>query len=357
MTDPNIGRYARQVSLPELGAVGQRRLASSRALVVGAGGLGTPAALYLAAAGVGTIGLVDGDRVEASNLHRQILYGPDDVGTYKTRAAARALRRQNPDVEVVQHREWLDATNAERLIGEYDVVLDGTDTFGSRYVVNDACVRTGTPDVLASVSRFEGQISVLAADGGPCYRCLFPEPPPAGLVPSCADGGVLGVVPGVLGVAQASEALKVLLGIGEPLVGRLWVLDLFGASSRTITFERDPACPACGDAPKREAPPEVRAVSAESVRRELERGAVTVLDVRTAAERGVRRIEPSVWIPVDELADRIGELDPAAAVAVVCESGVRSARAADLLARNGFENVADVRGGMRAWAAMADARA
>lgn len=242
-------RYARQVRLPEFGAQGQQKLAEARVLVVGLGGLGSPAALYLAAAGVGTLGLVDYDIVDATNLHRQVIHGTPDVGRSKLQSAAERLTAINPDVRLEPHDEAFDASNARRLVEAYDIVLDGTDNFPTRYLVNDACVMTRTPNVYGSIFRFEGQASVFAVGDGPCYRCLHPEPPPPGLIPNCAEAGVLGVLPGIIGTIQATEAIKLITGIGETLVGRLLLYDALRMKVRDITLPRDPDCPVCGDMP------------------------------------------------------------------------------------------------------------
>src|SRR5688572_14058725 len=241
-----MSRYARQIKLPEIGAAGQDKLRASSVLIIGAGGLGSPSALYLAAAGIGRIGLVDFDRVDVTNLHRQILYGTSDVGVPKLEAAAVRLRDLNPDVRVETHDARLTSENALELIAQYDIVVDGTDNFATRYLVNDACVLLGKPNVYGSIFRFDGQASVFCTAEGPCYRCLYPEPPPPGMVPSCAEGGVLGVLPGLIGTLQATEAIKLILGVGEPLIGRLTLVDALGAQWRTVKVRRNPKCPACG---------------------------------------------------------------------------------------------------------------
>ena len=350
-------RYARQLALPEIGTPGQARLKGSSVLVVGAGGLGAPVALYLAAAGVGHLGLVDWDEVEASNLHRQVLYGHEDIGRPKALAAARRLRSLNPCVEVETHEHRLDPSNARTLISSYDVVVDGTDTFASRYLINDACIAEGVPDVYASVYRFEGQASVWGYGGGPCYRCLFDEPPPAGLAPSCDEGGVLGVLPGVMGLVQATETLKVLLGIGETLAGRLLVFDALAMQFRTLRVSRNPSCPACGSGapspPDSSRPmPDVPEISVTDLHRMREEGqAPFLLDVRQPDEYAVANLEGSL-IPLKELPDRLGELeshrsDPI--LVVHCRSGARSAKAVELLRAHGFENAVNLRGGILAW--------
>ena len=248
-TDEQIHRYGRQIILPEIGGAGQSKLLQSRVLLVGAGGLGSPNALYLGAAGVGTLGLIDDDVVEASNLHRQVVHGTADLGRNKVDSAADTVRGINPDVNVITYKQRITSANALDIIGEYDLVVDGCDSFATRYLVNDACIMLGKPNIYGSIFRFEGQASVFIPGQGPCYRCLFPEPPPAGMVPSCQEAGVLGILPGILGLIQANEAVKVLLGIGKPLSGRLLLFDALGMEFRTMTVRRNPDCPVCGDHP------------------------------------------------------------------------------------------------------------
>ena len=348
-------RYHRQSILPEVGAEGQARLAAASVLVVGAGGLGSPALTYLAAAGVGRLGVVDFDRVEESNLHRQTLYAMGDVGHAKTVVAAQRLRDLNPLVEVVEHAERLDAGNAERLVGAYGLVLDGTDTFATRYLVSDASVLTGTPNVYASVDRFEGQASVFGAPGGPCYRCLFPEPPPAGLVPNCAEGGVLGVLPGLLGTIQATEALKLILGVGRPLVGRLLLLDALSMETRTLEVPHDPDCPVCGDHPSithaLPMPPSVPEITVQDYKKRVDAGdAPFLLDVREPDEYEGANLGGAL-IPLGELPDRLGEIAEHRdeEVVVHCRSGGRSAKAVELLRQNGFSGAKNLKGGIHAW--------
>jgi adenylyltransferase/sulfurtransferase len=362
-------RYSRHLALPEVGMGGQARLKGGSVLLVGAGGLGAPAALYLAAAGVGRLGLVDSDRVEASNLQRQVLYGDADVGHLKLEAAKKRLAELNPSTEVVTHPTRLGPENALDLVRGYEVVLDGTDSFATRYLVNDACVLAGVPDVFASISRFEGQASVLAAAGGPCYRCIFEAPPPPELVPSCAEGGVLGVLPGLLGIIQATEALKLLLGIGEPLIGRLLTVDALGMRFRTFRVEKNPDCPVCG----RRAPSatldiptitcssspmaSVPEISVRDFHRMRERGEPPfLLDVRRPDEYVVANMGGAL-IPLDELPGRIGELESHRGdelIVVHCRSGSRSARAVELLRQHGFTNVANLKGGILAWSEEVD---
>lgn len=363
-------RYARQSLLPEVGAAGQARLRAASVLLVGMGGLGVPVATYLAAAGVGRLRLVDPDVVDETNLHRQPLYATSDVGRRKVDVAAERLRALNPDVEIEAVPQWLEASTALEHIQTCDLVADGTDTFAARYLVNDACVIGGRPNVFASVNRFDGMASVFNAsrsDGarGPCYRCLFPEPPPAGSVPSCAEGGVLGVLPGLLGLVQATEALKLLLGIGDSLAGRLLRVDALGASFQTLVVERDPACPVCGDAPTILSPsdtaaacgtppmssvPEITVHEYKALRDGSE--PPFLLDVRQPEEYEQANLDGAL-IPLGELADRIGELDghrADAQIVVQCRSGGRSAKAVELLQAHGFTNVVNLQGGILGWA-------
>jgi len=363
-------RYSRHLMLPEVGVEGQRRLKAARVLAIGVGGLGSPAALYLAAAGVGTLGLVDFDLVEVSNLQRQVLHGTPDVGRSKIESAAARLHALNPHVRVERHDTRLTSANALALFGEYDVILDGTDNFATRYLVNDACVLAGKPNAYGSIFRFEGQASVFAVRGGPCYRCLHPEPPPPGLVPSCAEAGVLGVLPGIIGTIQAAETLKLILGAGESLVGRFLVFDALRMRFRELRLPRDPDCPACGDRPTiRElmdydeycggappASPEPEPgerpfdVTPGDLQARLGRGAdVFVLDVREPHEFDICRIEGARLIPLGDLPHRIGELPAGAELAVVCRSGARSATAVRFLRARGFARAQNLRGGMLAW--------
>lgn len=361
-------RYARHLILPEVGIEGQERLKASSALVVGLGGLGSPVAWYLAGAGVGRIGLVDFDEVDASNLQRQTLHLHTDIGRKKTVSAAEKLRAYNPYIEIVEHDAHLSAENALGLIREYDVVADGTDNFTTRYLVNDACVMLGKPNAYASIFRFEGQASVFAAPGGPCYRCLYPEPPPPGSVPSCAEAGVLGVLPGILGAIQGNEVLKLLLGVGEPLVGRLLFFDALKAEARCFEVERDPSCPVCGERPTIHtlhdtivscSPPRtqtltrVQSVPPSVLRERLAAGAV-LLDVREPEELLVSKLEPCRHIPMDEIPQRIGELDPAQEILVLCRVGARSEEVAEYLMRRGFKSVYNVEGGINAYAREVD---
>jgi adenylyltransferase/sulfurtransferase len=359
------GRYDRQVILPELGAAGQERLARGRVLIVGAGGLGSPAALYLAAAGVGRIGLVDFDLVDETNLQRQVLYGTSDVGRPKLEVAAARLRSMNPDLIVDLHPEAFGPANARSLVSACDVVIDGTDNFPTRYLVNDACVMTRTPNVYGSVFRFDGQASVFAMENGPCYRCLHPEPPPAGLIPSCAEAGVLGVLPGVIGMIQATEAIKLIAGIGEPLVGRLLLYDAARMRFREIGLPRDPACPVCGDHPVItelfaydqvcEPATATRAIERDMTASELRAWKAAghphvLVDVREAREHAAGAIEGSLLIPLGQLASRAGGLPNDRPIVAYCQSGGRSARAVALLRDLGRE-AHNLTGGYVGWRA------
>jgi adenylyltransferase/sulfurtransferase len=357
-------RYSRHITLPEVGLEGQERLKAARVLCIGAGGLGSPAVLYLAAAGVGTLGLVDFDAVDLSNLQRQIIHGTSDVGRPKLDSARDRALDINPHVTIEAHPTSITIANALELVSAYDVVLDGTDNFPTRYLVNDACVIAGRPNAYGSIFRFEGQASVFAAPGGPCYRCLHPEPPPPNLIPSCAEGGVLGVLPGIIGTIQATEAIKLILGVGEPLIGRFLVYDALRMRFRELKLPRDPDCPVCGDHPRiRElqaydqtcttaqtmthAPDDMTVLELKS---RMDAGAPPVIvDVREPHEFRICRIQGAILIPLSELAGRTGELDPAAEIVLQCRSGARSARATALLRDLGFTRVRNLAGGILAW--------
>lgn len=354
-------RYARQVLLPEFGRDGQRRLSEARVLLVGVGGLGSPAALYLAAAGVGTLGLVDYDDVDETNLHRQIIHGTADVGRPKLQSAADRLQAINPLVTLELHNTAFDTSNARRLVDAYDIVIDGTDNFPTRYLVNDACVMTRTPNVYGSIFRFEGQASVFAAAGGPCYRCLHPEPPPAGLIPNCAEAGVLGVLPGIIGTIQATEAVKLLTGIGEPLIGRLLLYDALRMKFRDITLSRDPECPVCGDAPT--ITTLVAYDQACDVRETHMKDEMTVdelhqwresghphmlIDVREPFEHAAASITGAILIPMGEVMSQLDALPTDKTVVVQCQSGGRSARVTAALRAKGYDAV-NLVGGIQAW--------
>lgn len=351
-----LRRYSRHLLIPEIGIEGQRRLARSRVLCVGAGGLGSPLLQYLAAAGVGRIGIVDDDVVDESNLQRQTIYGTAQIGTPKAVTAAQRVKELNPLVAVDPIGVRLDASNARDLVRLYDVIADCTDSFESRYLIGDACYLEAKPDVYSSIFRFDGQVSVFTR-GGPCYRCLFPQPPPAQSVPSCAEGGVLGVVAGITGTFAANETLKVLLGIGEPLVGRLALIDALGGRVREVTFERDPECAICGDAPSiREVCAQPEAQSPE-VGDEIESQQLTevlrshvLLDVREPHEAVLGSIEGALQIPASELPSRLHELDATLSYVVACRVGAKSLWAARLLRDAGFR-VVHLRGGLLAYAA------
>ena len=360
-----IRRYSRHLILPEFGARGQKKLKASRVLVVGAGGLGSPAAMYLAAAGAGTLGIVDFDIVDHSNLQRQILHGTPDVGRPKIDSAVDKLRALNPEVKVVPHPVHLTSENALELFKDYDVILDGTDNFATRYLINDACVLLGRPNVSASVFRFEGQISIFAAKGGPCYRCLYPEPPPPGLVPSCGEGGVLGIVPGVVGTLQATETIKLLAGLGEPLIGRLLLFDALEMTFRQLKVRKSPTCALCGPSPSitrlidyehfcgTRAPPPgtVNDVTPTWLQERLNgKEPLQLIDVREPGEREINQIDGSTFIPLADLKTRYTELSKTQDIVVFCKVGERSAKAVELLQRIGFTRVFNLAGGVARWA-------
>lgn len=360
-------RYARHLTIPDVGLEGQKRLKAAKVLCVGAGGLGSPVTMYLAAAGIGEIGLVDFDRVDFSNLQRQILHATGDVGKLKTDSAFERLAGINPEVKVTSYKEAMNDQNAASIAEPYDLIIDGTDNFTTRYLTNDLAVLTGKPNVYGSIYRFEGQVTIFAPHlGGPCYRCLFPEPPEPGQVPSCAEGGVLGVLPGVIGCLQANEAIKLILGIGEPMIGRLLHFDALSFRFREIKLRRDPECAVCGEEPTiqelkeivfncemRE--PTLREIDVHQLKDRLENNrSLVLLDVREPAEVEVGKIEQSVVIPLGELPDRVGELDPDAETIVHCKAGGRSAKALAILNESGFIDACHVQGGITAWAAEID---
>jgi adenylyltransferase/sulfurtransferase len=381
-------RYSRHLILPEVGLEGQRKLKAARVLCVGAGGLGSPVALYLAAAGVGTIGIVDYDVVDLSNLQRQILHTTADIGRPKLESAKNKITAMNPEVKVETYNEPLSSKNALEIFKGYDVVLDGTDNFPTRYLVNDACVLLGIPNAYGSIFRFEGQASVFGAKDGPCYRCLYPEPPPPGLVPSCAEGGVLGVLPGIIGMIQATEAVKIILGIGEPLIGRFVIYDALKMRFRELKLRKDPDCPVCGthptvkelidyeqfcgvpavessESPVAPPPGTSRASSMgpggvpEMTAKELkawmdENPRLQVLDVREPFEAQISRIEGATLIPLGELPKRYQELDPSRALVVHCKVGGRSAKAVQFLKDHGFPQAINLKGGILAWSDQVD---
>jgi adenylyltransferase/sulfurtransferase len=378
LNNDEVRRYSRHLIMPEVGVEGQRKLKKAKVLCIGAGGLGSPASLYLAAAGVGTLGLVDFDAVDFSNLQRQILYSTEDVGRPKLKAASDRLRGLNPNIRIISHETALNSTNALDIFRDYDIIVDGADNFPTRYLVNDACVLSGKPNVYGSIFRFDGQVSIFATKGGPCYRCLYPEPPPPGLVPSCAEGGVLGVLPGVVGTIQATEAIKLILGVGDSLVGRLLLFDALQMKFRTLKLQRDPACPVCGDDPTVKQlidseqfcgiTPAVKAadsgklpaeleVTVGQLKERLDRQDVFLLDVREPREYDICRIEGSTLIPLGELPKRLTELPRGADapdIVIHCKSGVRSAKAVNLLRSEGFDRVQNLRGGILEWIARID---
>ena len=372
LTQEEIKRYSRHLIMPEVGIDGQRALKASSVLCIGAGGLGSPAAMYLAAAGVGRIGIVDFDVVDYSNLQRQLLHGTPDVGRSKLQSARDRLQALNPHVHVDTYETSLSSENALKLFEPYDVILDGTDNFPTRYLVNDASVISGKPNAYGSIFRFEGQASVFGAKGGPCYRCLYPEPPPPGLVPSCAEGGVLGVLPGIIGVIQATESIKLMLGIGEPLIGRFLIYDALKMRFRELKLRKDPECPVCGTSPTvtalidyeqfcgvrpepQGAPAAGTAVpeweiTAVELKRRLDAGDdVVILDVREPNEYQINRIQGSTLIPLGELPRRYQELDPDRDMVAHCKMGARSAKAQEFLRSVGFARVKNLRGGILEW--------
>ncbi|MDO8502407.1 MAG: molybdopterin-synthase adenylyltransferase MoeB [Gemmatimonadaceae bacterium] len=372
LSGDELRRYGRHLVLPAVGTQGQRKLKAARVLLVGVGGLGSPAALYLAAAGVGTIGMVDFDVVDITNLHRQVIHGTSDIGRPKLDSAADRIRDVNPNVHVEQFDTALSSENALAIARDFDVIVDGTDNFPTRYLVNDTCVILGKPNAFGSVLRFEGQASVFATPDGPCYRCLFREPPPAGLVPSCAEAGVLGVLPGLVGIIQATEAIKLILGRGEPLIGRLLLIDALSMQFRTIELRRDPQCPACGTHEIRElidyeafcgvtrdgarAPePVIRDIAPRELAERISRGDdIQLVDVREEWEWQIARLPGARLIPLSQLEDAIGSLDPSREVVLYCKSGIRSLHAAEELADAGFSRLANLSGGILRWSADVD---
>ena len=366
LSPAELSRYSRHILLEEIGVAGQQRLAAARVLAIGAGGLGSPAALYLAAAGVGTLGVADLDRVEEHNLQRQLLHDTGSVGEATVASAARRLRALNPHVRVVEQADGITAANAVGIFSNYDVIVDGTDNFSARYVNNDAAFFARRPLVFGSVFKFEGQVSVFApARGGPCYRCLFPTPPAAGSVPGCGEAGVLGALCGVIGSLQALETIKLLTGIGDPLVGRLLTYDALGQSFGTLSFARDPACPLCGErpvirsvespvsAPPREHPLELSVVDA---RRHLESaGAPAMLiDVREPWETQICRVAGSMLIPMRQIPESLGTLPRDRHLLILCHHGARSQQVTDFLRARGFPAVSNIAGGINAWAEQLD---
>jgi sulfur-carrier protein adenylyltransferase/sulfurtransferase len=364
LTQAELIRYSRHLLLPGVGMEGQQRLKAASVLIVGAGGLGSPSAMYLAAAGVGTIGLVEFDRVEASNLQRQIIHGTGQVGQPKLDSARHRLHQINPHVEVRPFATRLTSENAMEILRDFDIVLDGSDNFPTRYLINDACVLLEKPYVYGSIFQFDGQVSLFDAKEGPCYRCLFAEPPPAGLVPSCAEGGVLGVLPGIVGSIQALEAIKWILGTGETLRGRLFLVDALRMKTREIALRKDPGCPACGTNPTITAlidydafcgmngnPAGRREIEPAELKAELanERD-VQLVDVRELSEWNIVHIKGAQLIPLTSLSNSLGMLDPGRSIVTYCHHGVRSMQALEILERAGFQNIRSLRGGVDAWA-------
>ena len=367
LSNQEVARYSRHLIMPEVGMDGQLKLKAASVLCIGAGGLGSPVALYLGAAGVGRIGIVDFDVVDYSNLQRQIIHGTPDVGRPKLESARDRLTEINPEVTVVTHDVALSSANAIDLLSGYDIIVDGTDNFPTRYLVNDACVILGKPNVYGSIFRFEGQVSVFATKDGPCYRCLYPEPPPPGLVPSCAEGGVLGILPGVIGTIQATEAVKLIIGIGEALINRFMIYDALRMRFRDLKLKKDPECPVCGENPTITdlidyeqfcgiTPPvaseisEGNEVTVEDLKARLDANdGVFLLDVREPQEFEICRIPGSTLIPLGGLPHRLTELEGHDDMIVHCKSGVRSAKAVKLLREAGFSKAKNLRGGILAW--------
>ena len=371
LTNEEILRYSRHLIMPEVGMEGQVRLKSATVLCIGAGGLGSPLALYLVAAGVGTLGIVDFDVVDYTNLQRQIIHSTSDVGRPKLDSAAEKLKSINPFVNIRKFEARLTSDNALELFKEFDIIADGTDNFPTRYLVNDACVLTGKPNVYGSIFRFEGQASVFATELGPCYRCLYPEPPPPGLVPSCAEGGVLGILPGLVGVIQATEAIKLILGKGDSLIGRLLLVDALGMKFRELKLRKNPDCPACGTHPTitklidyqefcgirgEEAEAEVTTadIQVEALKKRLDRGDdLFILDVREPHEYQISNLG-GYLIPLGDLPKRVNELDSSKEIVAHCRSGGRSAKAVNFLRQAGFKKVHNLAGGILAWAERID---
>ena len=374
LTVDELSRYARHLILPDVGMEGQQKLKAAHVLCVGTGGLGSPLALYLAAAGVGTLGLVDFDVVDASNLQRQIIHSTKDIGRSKLDSAQEKLLALNPALNLIKHETMLKSENALEILKDYDIVADGTDNFPTRYLVNDACVLLGKPNVFGSVFRFEGQASVFATREGPCYRCLYPEPPPPGLVPNCAEGGVLGILPGLVGVIQATEAIKLILGKGEPLIGRLLLVDALAMRFRELKLRKNPLCPVCGTnptvtqlvdyqqfcgiAPETQQEQTVKngipQISVRELKRRLDAGeGLFILDVREPNEYQIANLGGTL-IPMNDVPRRLAEIDRNREIVVQCKSGGRSQRVAEFLAQSGYSNVKNLAGGIHAWADQID---
>ncbi len=377
LTKDEILRYSRHLIIPEVGIDGQQKLKAAKVLLIGAGGLGAPLGLYLAAAGVGRIGLVDFDVVDFTNLQRQVIHSTKDVGRNKIDSAAEKMQGINPNLQIVKHEVALSSENALDILKDYDIVVDGTDNFPTRYLVNDACVLLGKPNVYGSIFRFEGQATIFATEGGPCYRCLYPEPPPPGLVPSCAEGGVLGILPGTIGLIQATETVKLILGIGEPLIGRLLLYDALGMKFRELKLRKNPECPICGDhrtitklidyhqfcgvpspkdaAPVQETEMNEGEIDVVELKQKIDRGdKFTLIDVREPHEYKICSIPGARLIPLGEFPQHVGEFNPEDDIVIHCRSGMRSAKACDVLRRAGFEHVRNVVGGILAWSDKVD---
>jgi sulfur-carrier protein adenylyltransferase/sulfurtransferase len=374
LTTDELARYSRHLILPEVGEEGQRKLKAAKVLCVGTGGLGSPLAFYLAAAGVGTLGLVDFDVVDASNLQRQIIHSTADIGRKKLDSAAEKLNALNPAMNIVKHETTLTSANALEILKDYDIVADGTDNFPTRYLVNDACVLLHKPNVYGSIFRFEGQASVFATEQGPCYRCLYPEPPPPGLVPSCAEGGVLGILPGLVGVIQATEVIKLILGAGEPLIGRLLLVDSLAMRFRELKLRKNPECPVCGPNPtvtklidyeqfcgivsaaKEETKVKngVPQITPVELKQRIDAGEdVLILDVREPFEYQIANIGGKL-IPQNDVPQRLAEIDREREIVVQCKSGGRSQRIAEFLVQSGYPRVANLAGGILAWSDQVD---
>jgi molybdopterin/thiamine biosynthesis adenylyltransferase/rhodanese-related sulfurtransferase/molybdopterin converting factor small subunit len=371
LSNEEVARYSRHLILPEVGMEGQTKLKQASVAMIGAGGLGAPLGLYLAAAGVGRIGVVDFDVVDASNLQRQVIHGTSDIGRKKLDSAADSMRDINPNIRIDKFDTGLTSENALEILRDYDIVVDGTDNFPTRYLVNDACEILKKPNVYGSIFRFEGQASVFTYQDGPCYRCLYPEPPPPGLVPSCAEGGVLGILPGIIGLIQATEAVKIILGIGTTLKGRLLLYDALEMRFRELRLRRNPECPVCGDhptvtklidyqefcgvRPMNTQPAAKDAIDVMEVKRKLDRGDdFLLIDVREPHEYQIARIPGARLIPLGELPKRLQEFDPNAEIVMQCKSGARSQRAVDFMKQNGFKNVLNMTGGITAWSDKVD---
>ena len=370
LSHEEILRYSRHLLIPDVGLEGQKKLKAASVLIVGTGGLGSPVALYLAAAGVGRIGLVDYDVVDFSNLQRQVIHGESRLGDLKVESARDRMLDLNPEIQIDVYNEVINSENAFRIAETYDIIVDGTDNFPTRYLINDLCVLTGKTNVYGSIFRFDGQASVFAAEEGPCYRCLFPEPPPPGLVPSCAEGGVLGVLPGTIGSIQATETLKIILGIGEPLIGRLLLYDALDLSFQTVKLHKNPECKVCGEHPEITGLIDYEAfcgvpandhdegsagedwdITALQLSSRLkENPGLRLIDVREPHEREISNLEGSELIPLGQFAARLNELDSAEELILFCKAGTRSTRALEILASAGFKKVKNLKGGINAWA-------